>query len=161
MTDTLFDHLARREDKETSHLAAESLDLRLTAKHEAVIDWLTRNGPATDLELAEGLVRDGVFRREESARRAVRTVREEHGLMVPAVDDTGAVIRHVNSTGRAADCWTLGATKPASRKRAKAEARERILAYLTAAEESNGYGFPIDYADGVPLYSEDLREMLS
>lgn len=111
---TLFDdaedrrRLARRDDPATSSMAAESLDLDITERHEHIVSWLRRNGPATDLEMAEAMVAAGVFRREEAARRAVRTVREEHGLMVPALDHRGDLVRHVNSTGREADCWIVG-----------------------------------------------------
>lgn len=98
-------HLARNTDGETSHLAAATIDTDLTERHRQTLDAIASICPATDLEMAEHLARLG-FGKEESCRRVVRTLREEHGLLVAAVDADGIQIRHLNSTGRWAECWT-------------------------------------------------------
>ena len=99
--------LARSGDPTTSHLAAESLDLKWTDKLDQIVDALDAVCPATDLEMAEALSALG-FGKEESCRRSVRTIREKHGRLVPARDAEGLQLRHMNSTGRWADCWEPG-----------------------------------------------------
>lgn len=98
--------LARRTDPRTSHTAAQMLDLSRTEKQQMIVDWLIE-GPMTDMEMAERAVAEGLFAKDEQARRAVRTAREEHGMMVPAYDAHGERIVHYNSTGRPAECWTF------------------------------------------------------
>jgi len=101
-------HLSRRSDVETSALAASTLELDLSERHERVLAELHSICPATDLEMAQALSELG-HGREESCRRVVRTLREEHGRLVAAIDaETGDQIRHLNSTGRWADCWQPG-----------------------------------------------------
>lgn len=103
--------LARHGDKVTSHEAAASIAHDMTERHHRVLAWLRMNGPATDLEMAEAM-RNIFGGREESARRAVRTLREKHGAMVPALNDEGEQITHVNSTGRRGVCWIVGRAEP-------------------------------------------------
>lgn len=156
--------LARRTDPVTSHAAAGSLDLTLTTKHQLILDWLAENGPATDLEMAEAMVRLGHYAREESARRAVRTLREEHGRMVEAVDEIGLTIFHRNSTGREAVCWVVG---DGTRRNhvdtiRKAAARSRVRTFLDSRRRVHG-GFPPDgiiTTAGHVLYASDLEELL-
>lgn len=129
MTETLFDNrdLARASDKETSREAAASIDHTLTASHESILDWLRRFGPATDLEMAEAMVRRGTYEREEAARRAVRTLREKHGRMVPAISNYGDHITHRNSTGRRAVCWIVGDGQPAAQQDTIAARAKRCI----------------------------------
>jgi hypothetical protein len=97
--------LARNTDPATSHAAAASLDHKLKTHHLQALAWLGLHGPRTDDEIAQGLVHDGIAKRTETARRWVRTLREEHGMIVPALDDKGAHIERVNDSGRAARAW--------------------------------------------------------
>lgn len=99
--------LARTEDPTTSHLAAASIDLNWTDKLDQIFQALPAICPATDLEMAEALSSLG-FGKEESCRRSIRTLREKYGRLVPARDVDGSHLRHLNSTGRWADCWIPG-----------------------------------------------------
>lgn len=120
-------HLARRGDPETSAMSAAQLDLK--DRHERILAALVSICPATDLEMAEALSARG-FGREETCRRKVRTLREEHGRLVPALDSNGDQLRHLNSTGRWAECWTLGYVEPADR-----DIRDSVLARVARCEE--------------------------
>ena len=93
--------LVRRSDPTTSHAAAQSLDL---GHPEGVVE-MYGSRCYTDLEMAELLVAAGLFKREESARRAVRTCREEHGLLEPVISQDGKPVLHRNSTGRYAQAY--------------------------------------------------------
>lgn len=118
-------HLARRNDGETSRLAAESIDTALGPKHRMILAALGSICPATDLEMAIALSQLG-YGREESCRRYVRTLREEHGRLVPALDSNGEQVRHLNPTGRWAECWIPGYAPPP--ERAKTDTIEARIA---------------------------------
>jgi len=125
--------LARNADPDTSHEAAEALNLKLKAGHWYIYAWLQTVGSASDLEMAEAAVDGMQFERLETARRAVRTLREVHGLMIPAIDDDGAQILTVNTTGREAVCWSIGdGTAYIKRTSPKEEAKQRVRDYLKA-----------------------------
>lgn len=99
---------ARNSDPNTSRDAALSLDHGLKDVHRAALRWFERNGPQTDDEAANGLVMSGFTDRHETARRWVRTVRERHGLLVPALDEDGLQMKRKNArSGREALCWTV------------------------------------------------------
>lgn len=98
--------LARASDPETSKAAARSVSHELKDSHQWILNWLTIHGPATDDEMAVAAVEAGLVARTESARRQVRTLRERHGLIVPAVDKhTGFQLTFVNASGRQALGW--------------------------------------------------------
>lgn len=98
--------LARSTDPETSKAAAQSISLELKDSHRWILNWLMEHGPATDDEMALAAVDAGLVSRTESARRQVRTLRERHGLVVPAVDErTGIQRTFVNASGRQALAW--------------------------------------------------------
>jgi len=97
--------LARTSDPVTSHAAAATITHTLTDHHRAVIDWLTDHGPATDDQIAQAMVDNGLTNRTETARRWVRTLREEHGLVVAAIHN-GHQIEYTNPSGRLALAWT-------------------------------------------------------
>lgn len=98
--------LARASDPHTSHEAAKSIDFKLKDTHQWILNWLMVHGPATDDEMAVAAVDAGLFERTESARRQVRTLRERHGLIEPAVDKlTGYQITFPNPSGRRALGW--------------------------------------------------------
>lgn len=102
-------HLSRTSDPATSGEAADQLDLTFRSQHDRLITWLEYNGPATDQEIAVAMVSRGIYNREETARRAARTVREQYGLMVPAFAAEGERLRHKNpNTGKSAYCWQYG-----------------------------------------------------
>lgn len=96
---------ARRTDPTTSKLAAATLTHDLTDHHRAVLDWLTEHGPATDDQIAQAMVDLDLATRTETARRWVRTLRERHHRIVPAVRH-GDQIQLPNSSGRLALAWT-------------------------------------------------------
>lgn len=99
--------LARSTDPETSKAAAQSISLELKDSHRWILNWLTEHGPATDDEIALAAVDAGLMPRTETARRQVRTLRERHELIVPAVDETtGTQLTFVNASGRQALAWT-------------------------------------------------------
>jgi len=127
-------HLSRTSDPTTSGESAEQLDFTFRSQHDRLIEWLRSNGPATDQEIAVAMVRRGIYEREETARRAARTVREEYGLMVPAVKEDGDRLRHKNpETGASAYCWVYGACQPTTSTLGdKAAAKQRIVAFLDA-----------------------------
>jgi hypothetical protein len=105
---TLFDQpLARRSDPETSHRAARSLTHKLTDKHRVLLAWLESFGPATDDKMADRMVASNQCARHEQARRIVRTLREQYGYIVPALDDDGNQRETVNSSGRMARMWAV------------------------------------------------------
>lgn len=118
-------HLSRRDDGDTSRMAAASIDTSLTERHEAVLGALVGICPATDLEMAQALSALG-YGREESCRRIVRTLREEHGRLVPALDANGQQLRHLNPTGRWADCWIPGHAEPAERPKRRETIEQRV-----------------------------------
>ena len=96
---------ARTTDPATSKLAAATLTHDLTDHHQAVLDWLTEHGPATDDQVAQAMVDLDLTTRTETARRWVRTLREEHHRIVPAVEH-GRQIQLPNPSGRLALAWT-------------------------------------------------------
>lgn len=96
---------ARTTDPATSKLAAATLTHDLTDHHRAVLDWLTEHGPATDDQIAQAMVDLDLTARTETARRWVRTLREEHHRIVPAVRH-GHQIQLPNPSGRLALAWT-------------------------------------------------------
>lgn len=109
-------HLHRRGDGDTSAMAAASVDTSLSENHKRALAALVAVCPATDLEMAVALSGLG-FGREEACRRLVRTLREEHGRLVPACDPrTGVQIRHLNPTGRWAEAWIPGYAPPPERR---------------------------------------------
>lgn len=108
-------HLHRNADGETSAMAAASVDTSLSEKHKRALAALVAVCPATDLEMAIALSGLG-FGREEACRRLVRTLREEHGRLVPALDSNGQQVRHLNPTGRWAEAWIPGYATPQERK---------------------------------------------
>lgn len=110
MTDepTLFDQpLARATDPSTSHEAAASLNFKLDDRHRILMSWLEEYGPATDDKIADRMVTVNQCARHEQARRLVRTLREQHRLIVPALGDDGNQIETVNASGRKARMWTV------------------------------------------------------
>lgn len=159
------EHLARNNDPDTSDEAAASLDLARTAKHDILIAWLDTNGCATDVEMAEFLVRTKVHATTEQARRSVRTLREEHGELVPAYDKDGERIRHRNPSGRWAECWKPGTAAPTTRKpdplpTVNQHAR-RVAAYLREWEKGAGQDPDIITAFNMrPLLVSDLRALI-
>ena len=96
---------ARRSDPVTSKLAAATLTHDLTDHHRAVLEWLTEHGPATDDQIAQAMVDGGLTARTETARRWVRTLRERHDQIAPAMHD-GQQIQLPNPSGRLALAWT-------------------------------------------------------
>jgi len=94
--------LARGSDPDTSRKAAVSLDLKITSKHFAMLQLYRAFGPMTDDEAAVRAVDTGLSDRHEQARRVVRTMREKHALLIPAVDADGNTITHTNESGRSA-----------------------------------------------------------
>lgn len=99
-------HLARASDPTTSHLAAATVSHALADHHRAVLDWLTEHGPATDDQIAQAMVDADLTDRTETARRWVRTLREEHGQLAPAMRH-GQQIQIPNPSGRLALAWTV------------------------------------------------------
>lgn len=104
---TIYDALARRTDPITSRLAARTVDLRLTERHRWILEWLAEAGTATDDELASAAVSAGLVNRHEQGRRLARTTREDHGLLVPALDENGEQLLRRNPSGRYALVWRL------------------------------------------------------
>lgn len=99
--------LARTSDPSTSRRAAESLNLELDDRHRGILALLRREGPLTDDGLAEIVVRAGYYDRHEKARRAIRTLREKHDLIVAHLDADGNQAEATNSSGRAARLWVV------------------------------------------------------
>ena len=99
--------LARRTDPSTSHRAAASLSSKLDERHAQVLAYLRLSGPSTDDQLADALVQMGIYERHEQARRAIRTLREQHDLIVPHLDADGNHAEAVNASGRAARLWVV------------------------------------------------------
>ena len=97
---------ARTTDPATSKLAAVALSHNLTDHHRAVLDWLTEHGPATDDQIAQAMVDADLTTRTETARRWVRTLREEHHQIVPAIRH-GDQIQLPNPSGRLALAWDV------------------------------------------------------
>ena len=102
---------ARTTDPATSKLAAVALSHHLPAHHRAVLDWLTDHGPATDDQIAQSMVDADPPTRPEPARRWVRTLREEHHRIVPAVRH-GDQIQLPNPSGRLALAWDVPNREP-------------------------------------------------
>ena len=102
---------ARRSDPVTSKQAAAQLDHTLADHHRAVLDWLTNHGPATDDQIAQAMVDAALTTRTETARRWVRTLREEHHRIVPAVRH-GDQIQLPNPSGRLALAWDVPNREP-------------------------------------------------
>jgi hypothetical protein len=98
---------ARASDPITSKAAAASLDHGLKPTHAAVISWLKAHGPATDDEIAVAMVAQGHTARTEVARRWVRTLRERHELIAPALDVHGGQSMRENESGRMAQLWRI------------------------------------------------------
>ena len=101
--------LARRNDPETSRQAADSLDLHMAPKHFAMLELYRTFGPMTDDEAAVKAVDSKLSQRHEQARRVVRTMRENHDLLVPATNDDGTVITHINESGRSGIAYMISA----------------------------------------------------
>ena len=103
---TLFE--ARNSDPHTSRRAAEGLSHKLTDKHQAIIQYVKERpgGAATDDQIASAMVNRGLWQRHEQARRAIRTLRERHGLLRAKrfADGTVATSRNLLS-GREAILW--------------------------------------------------------
>lgn len=97
--------LARTADPATSKRAAATLTHDLTDHHRAVLDWLTEHGPATDDQIAQAMVDADLTPRTETARRWVRTLREEHDQIAPAMTH-GQQLQLANPSGRLALAWT-------------------------------------------------------
>lgn len=93
---------ARHTDPATSHQAAAALTWTLDDRHRRILSWLAAYGPATDDQTADAMIAEGLWARHEQARRAIRTLREAHGLIRPVLDDTGEPRVAVNTSGRAA-----------------------------------------------------------
>ena len=102
---------ARTTDPATSKLAAVALSHNLTDHHRAVLDWLTEHGPATDDQIAQAMVDLDLTTRTETARRWVRTLREEYHRIVPAVRH-GDQIQLPNPSGRLALAWDVPNREP-------------------------------------------------
>ena len=102
---------ARTTDPATSKLAAVALSHNLTDHHRAVLDWLTEHGPATDDQIAQAMVDADLTTRTETARRWVRTLREEYHRIVPAVRH-GDQIQLPNPSGRLALAWDVPNREP-------------------------------------------------
>ena len=102
---------ARTTDPATSKLAAVALSHNLTDHHRAVLDWLTNHGPATDDQIAQAMVDADLTTRTETARRWVRTLREEYHRIVPAVRH-GDQIQLPNPSGRLALAWDVPNREP-------------------------------------------------
>ena len=102
---------ARTTDPATSKLAAVALSHNLTDHHRAVLDWLTDHGPATDDQIAQAMVDADLTTRTETARRWVRTLREEYHRIVPAVRH-GDQIQLPNPSGRLALAWDVPNREP-------------------------------------------------
>ena len=99
---------ARTTDPATSKLAAVALSHNLTDHHRAVLDWLTNHGPATDDQIAQAMVDAHLTTRTETARRWVRTLREEHHQIVPYFGVYGSrQVRWPNPSGRLALVWDV------------------------------------------------------
>ena len=96
---------ARRSDPTTSKQAAARLDHTLADHHRVVLDWLDEHGPATDDQIAQAMVDADLTTRTETARRWVRTLREEHDQIAPAMRH-GQQIQLPNPSGRLALAWT-------------------------------------------------------
>ena len=94
--------LARATDPATSAAAAASLDHTISNRHLAVLQLYRAFGPLTDDEAAVRAVEAGIANRHEAARRIVRTMRENHDLLVAALDVDGNRVTHNNESGRAA-----------------------------------------------------------
>ena len=104
---------ARRSDPATSKQAAARLDHTLADHHRVVLDWLDQHGPATDDQIAQAMVDADLTTRTETARRWVRTLREEHHQIVPAMgtfyggpQPIRKQIQLPNPSGRLALAWT-------------------------------------------------------
>lgn len=97
--------MARRTDPHTSKAAAAQVDLTLRNKHARLLMWLRENGPATDDEMAEAAIDLGLVIRHEQGRRLARTMRENHGLIVPYLLPSGEQMEAYNPSGRLALCW--------------------------------------------------------
>jgi len=95
----------RRSDPATSKQAAARLDHTLADHHRVVLDWLDQHGPATDDQIAQAMVDADLTTRTETARRWVRTLREEHDQIAPAMRH-GQQIQLPNPSGRLALAWT-------------------------------------------------------
>ncbi len=150
-------HLVRSDDPETSALAANSLDLELSDRHQRVLHALVGICPATDLEMAIALSQLG-HGREESCRRIVRTLREEHGRLVPALDANGQQVRHLNPTGRWAECWVPGYSQPPVKPDPAETPAERLARCVPVWEDE------VEHVmfDGVVYYmAHDLLEALT
>ena len=76
--------LARTSDPVTSQRAVASLNLSLKDSDRVILTFLATEADeamATDIELAEMMVERGHYHKDEQARRRVRTLREELGLI--------------------------------------------------------------------------------
>jgi len=97
----------RKNDPVTSELAGKSVKTTLTDNHFAVIDLLKEYGPLTDDQLADIIVRKQIVDRHERARRLIRTLRENHQLIVPSTNEEGIQWASQNESGRWALMWEI------------------------------------------------------
>lgn len=100
-------HLARNTDPETSKAAAESLDLRISKKHERLLGIVEHFVQATDDQIAEYAVGCKITERHEQARRLLRTLRERTDYLEPVLCENGEQLKLVNDSGRQALAWGL------------------------------------------------------
>ena len=101
--------VARASDPETSKAAAVSISRELGGRHKTVLFILGAMGQATDDELAERVLQTELttMNRHEQVRRVIRTIREDHDLMVPVLDEDGNHLQARNISGRMARVWTV------------------------------------------------------
>lgn len=161
-------HLARRDDPTTSADAAASLNLTPESRHEMILAWLKAFGPATDIEMAEFLVRRNACQHLEQGRRLVRTLREEHNRIMPAFSkDSQKQLTRKNPSGRMALAWVAvpegveyeperRPDKPVADSPELAEAKERIAEFVRVYRK----WLPVAAANGpirnLPVWA-DLR----
>jgi hypothetical protein len=105
--------LARSTDPDTSHDAQRSLDLQWDDQHEEALKVYRQHGPLTDIQAANEMCKLLTFSSNmETNRRLIRTIREEHGRLVPSIGTDGEQIKSTNPSGRQALCWEPGNGSP-------------------------------------------------
>lgn len=124
--------LARSTDPQTSHDAERSLDLLWTTEHESALRIYSYMGPMTDIQAAEELCKIWLFSDSmETNRRLIRTIRENHGRLVPALDAEGNQIQSKNPSGRWALCWKPGHGTPREAPKKETYVKLRAVACKT------------------------------
>lgn len=103
------DKLARNSDPETSKKAAKRLKLTLQPGDDEILRFLDEDvDMATHDQIADHLVKLGRFKRHEPARRRIRVLTENYGLLELVIDPaTGKVVTDVNDSGADARCWRI------------------------------------------------------